>query len=128
MEDIFIVPRPILPGGAPAAGTARNPDRPKGSSFDQVFGDQLRKGEALKFSRHALSRMESRGIKIGSDEMARLRSAVDLVNTKGGKESLVLLDEKALVVSIKNGTVVTLVDKENLRGNVFTHIDSAVIA
>ena len=50
------------------------------------------------------------------------------VNAKGGRESLVMLDDTALVVSVKNDTVVTVVDREQLKNNVFTNIDSAVIA
>jgi flagellar operon protein len=48
--------------------------------------------------------------------------------SKGARESLVLLDQTAFVVSVPNRTVITVVDKENLKQNVFTNIDSAVIA
>jgi len=34
----------------------------------------------------------------------------------------------ALIVSIKNRTVITAVDGQSLKENVFTNIDSAVIA
>jgi flagellar operon protein len=72
--------------------------------------------------------MESRGIRFNAEEITRLQSAVDQANAKGARDSLVLLGETALVVSVKNNTVVTVMDKEGLRGNVFTNIDSAVIA
>lgn len=72
--------------------------------------------------------METRGISFNSNQMQRLESAVSQVNAKGGKESLVLLDDTALVVSAKNDTVITVVDREQLKNNVFTNIDSAVIA
>ena len=52
---------------------------------------------------------------------------VDKAAAKGCKESLVLVDNAALVVSIKNRTVITAVDKESLTDNVFTNIDSAVV-
>ena len=60
--------------------------------------------------------------------MERLRSAVDKAAGKGSRDSLVLMDDLAMVVSITNRTVVTVVDRENLKQNVFTNIDSAVIA
>jgi flagellar operon protein len=72
--------------------------------------------------------MESRGIAFDDNQMKRLESAVSQVGAKGGKESLVMLDDTALVVSVKNDTVVTVVDREQLKNNVFTNIDSAVIA
>ena len=52
---------------------------------------------------------------------------VDRAAAKGAKESLVLVDNAALVVSIKNRTVITAVDQAHLKENVFTNIDSAVI-
>jgi flagellar operon protein len=54
-------------------------------------------------------------------------SCVEKAAAKGAKESLVLVDEAALVVSIKNKTVITAVDKSALKDNVFTNIDSAII-
>ena len=53
---------------------------------------------------------------------------MDRAAQKGARESLVLLDDVALVVSIKNRTVITAVDAANLKENVFTNIDSAVFA
>ncbi|MCK4691269.1 MAG: flagellar protein, partial [Desulfuromonadales bacterium] len=82
----------------------------------------------VKFSRHAVDRMNSRGIQFNPNQLQRLETAVSQVAAKGGRESLVILDDTALVVSVKNDTVVTVVDREQLKNNVFTNIDSAVIA
>jgi flagellar operon protein len=59
--------------------------------------------------------------------MKQLQEAVGRARAKGARESLVLMGELALVVSVKNNTVITAVDGANLRENVFTNIDSAVI-
>lgn len=129
MDDRFrYFPPPI-----PPVVTSRPQPRPQapgagGDSFDRVLEEKLRPPCALQFSRHALSRMESRGIRLSGEEMDRLDAAVRAVGAKGGKESLVLLGDNALVVSVKNSTVVTVVDRASLQGNVFTNIDSAVIA
>ena len=129
MNDKFqFIPRPILP---PASGSPARPAtraRAEGPAFDQVLQQELNRPSGLQFSRHALQRMESRGIQFSGDEMTRLENAVQAVSAKGGRDSLVLLGEKALVVSARNSTVVTVVDRDNLQGNVFTNIDSAVIA
>lgn len=90
----------------------------------QTTGD----GSALRFSAHAQTRIQSRQIQLGSLEMQRIENAVQKAAGKGSRESLVLLDQTALVVSVPNRTVITVVDKDNLRQNVFTNIDSAVIA
>jgi flagellar operon protein len=126
-DRLFILPGPIrAPHKAPGA-TSGTRDKKPATSFDQVLEAQLRE-EPIRFSKHAAGRMESRGIRFNAEEITRLQSAVDLANAKGARDSLVLLGETALVVSVRNNTVVTVMDKEGLKGNLFTNIDSAVIA
>lgn len=100
------------------------PDSKK-TNFGQVLEKKLQ-GE-LKFSQHARQRLQSRNIELGEAEMARLENAVSKAREKGARDSLVLMDNLALVVSIKNNTVITAVDEQSLKENVFTNIDSAVI-
>jgi len=52
---------------------------------------------------------------------------VEKARQKGGRETLILLGDVALVVSVVNRTVITAIDGESLKENVFTQIDSAVI-
>ena len=72
--------------------------------------------------------MISRDINLSDAEMQKLESAVDRAEQKGAKESLILFENKAFIVSIPNKTVITAVDREHLNSNVITDIDSAVIA
>lgn len=126
-DRITIIPQPI---GTPRVQTPRNkqPNQVGGvGSFDQLLQNRIEQG-GIKFSKHAIERMQSRGIQFNSNQMQRLESAMTQVGAKGGNDSLVMLDNTALVVSVKNDTVVTVVDREQLRNNVFTNIDSAVIA
>jgi flagellar operon protein len=81
----------------------------------------------LKLSGHAKTRLASRNIELDRDAWERVIQGVDKAAQKGARESLVMLDDVALVVSIKNRTVITAVDRERLKENVFTNIDSAVI-
>lgn len=96
-------------------------------SFTQVLEQQLGKEEGLKFSAHAQSRLQSRNIELNSQDLSRLREGVAQAAAKGSRESLLLKDGVAFVVSIKNNTVITAVDAGSMKGNVFTNIDSAVI-
>lgn len=82
----------------------------------------------LHFSRHAQRRLEQRGIDIDGARMVRLEQAVGHAAAKGARESLILLDEMALVVSVQNRTVVTAMDQQAGKEQVFTNIDSVVIA
>lgn len=125
-DSLFIHPQPIQSTTVKkGASVATNPQ--DGISFKQVLGDQLSRGE-VRFSKHATQRMQSRGIQMSANELGRLNQAVRMADEKGSRDSLVLLDSAALVVSIKDNTVVTVTDKEQLKGNVFTNIDSAIIA
>lgn len=81
----------------------------------------------LKFSSHAVERMQSRGIRFDPDQMDRIHTAVDKARDKGAKETLVLADAAALIVSVKNNTVVTVMDSDKMKENVFTNIDSTVM-
>lgn len=82
----------------------------------------------VRFSAHARDRLESRQIVMTEQRQARLEDAVARADDKGANRSLVLLDNLALVVSVKNRVVITALDDSQAKGGVFTNIDSAVIA
>lgn len=83
--------------------------------------------QELMFSNHAVERMMSRGIKFGPEKMAKITEAIGKARDKGAKETLVLTDQAALIVSVKNNKVVTVMDSQALKENVFTNIDSTVM-
>lgn len=94
----------------------------KETSFERLLQQNL-----LKFSNHAAKRLEQRGIELGSRQLDEISSAVDKAAAKGSKESLILMKDMALIVSVPNRTVVTALDGKSMKDNVFTQIDSAVI-
>ncbi len=124
-EKIFIRP-PQLGGITTTNKPTTSPSSNSGTDFAEILAKQLGQDE-LKFSAHALKRLESRQIKLNQAELALLQEAVKKAEAKGAKESLILMEKLALVVSIKNRTVITAVDGNSLKDNVFTNIDSAVI-
>ncbi|MFN8847776.1 MAG: TIGR02530 family flagellar biosynthesis protein [Bdellovibrionales bacterium] len=113
----------------------------QGPSFKDTLKETLNRGtevaelkpgmseslEKVKFSNHALDRMRTRGITFTPDDVSRLNEAVNRAAAKGSKDSLVLMNDSALIVSVKNKTVVTVMDKTALKENVFTNIDSTVV-
>jgi flagellar operon protein len=94
--------------------------------FQQILQEKL-DVEELKFSNHALERLKRRNINLSNEQLNKLKSAVAKVASKGARDSLVLVDSVAFVVSVKNKTVITAIDGEQMKENVFTNIDSAVI-
>lgn len=119
--------RPPAPVGRPAPA----PSQPKTGgpgSFQELFTQALDEQRwGLKFSAHARSRVQSRNLELTPDRMERLRQAVDRAAQKGARESLILVDELALLVSVPHRTVITVMDGSQAKQNVFTNIDSAVI-
>lgn len=120
--------RPDVAGAsAPARrGAAERGATADGDSFGAVM-DRIA-GSSLTFSGHALKRIEQRGLKLDAERLQRLERAVDRAAEKGSRDSLVLLDELAVVVSVQNRTVVTAMDEASRKESVFTNIDSVVIA
>lgn len=101
-----------------------------GPSFGQILADQLSTASAkanVKFSGHAQTRLASRNISFTGDDIAKLGDAITRASAKGARESLMLMDQAALVVSVPNRTVITAVDKSSLKESIFTNIDSAMI-
>jgi len=96
-------------------------------NFSDILNEQLSKQSELKFSKHAEMRLRSRNINLSGTQLERINQAVTKAEGKGVKDSLIIVDDIALVVSVKNKTVVTVNDKNELKNNVFTNIDGAVI-
>ena len=127
MMQQFKIPRglPIQP--AQLRQTPRTRQVPsQQESFAQILDSKLQQ-QKLKFSAHATKRLESRNIRLSDEQLKTLEEAVEKARSKGGRDTLILLDNVALVVSVANRTVITVMDGENLKDNVFTQIDSAVI-
>jgi flagellar operon protein len=83
--------------------------------------------EPLRWSAHAKERLTQRRIAITPDDLQRLEGAVAKAADKGSRESLVLMDDMAFVVSVKNRVVITAVDRTGMKDQVFSNIDSAVL-
>ncbi|HEY4280296.1 MAG TPA: TIGR02530 family flagellar biosynthesis protein [Conexibacter sp.] len=125
-----LVPPGVSPVAAPSrgAGQARRDAPVQGPSFSDVLRTTSTPARGVEFSRHALQRLERRGIDLGGETLNRLSDGVDRAAGKGSRESVVFVDGTAFVVSVRNRTVITAVDPEHMREHVFTNIDSAVIA
>lgn len=92
------------------------------ASFEEMLQDRL-----LHFSNHAVKRLEQRGIQLRPEQLHQIESAIDNAAAKGAKDSLILMKDMALIVNVHNRTVVTAMDGNSMKDNVFTQIDSAII-
>ncbi|MBD3217183.1 MAG: flagellar protein [candidate division Zixibacteria bacterium] len=85
------------------------------------------KADGLEFSKHLMERINRRKLQVGPEETRKLSEAMNKAEAKGSKDSLVLLNDLAFIVSVHNRTVVTAMDKNKMNEGVFTNIDSAII-
>jgi flagellar operon protein len=96
-------------------------------NFAEILEQTNQQQTQLKFSEHAKARLRDRQIEFSEQDQAKIYGAVENAAQKGAEESLLLLKDIALVVSIKNRTVITAVDQQEQSQKVFTNIDSAII-
>lgn len=98
------------------------------TSFERILKEKQElshKDSTIRFSKHASERLLSRNIDLSKAQLERLSSAANKAREKGMKESLVMIDNLAFIVNIKNNTVVTAI--KDTEEAVFTNIDGAVI-
>jgi flagellar operon protein len=136
-NDVKPVQQPgIIPGPAPRpVGHPVEIPPTSAPSFRSVFENASQaqpstapsSTEQLKFSAHAMQRLQSRNISLTSDDVTKMNAMADKAAAKGAKNSLFIVRDVAMVVSIKNRTVITAVDSDSMKENVFTNIDSAAI-
>lgn len=100
---------------------------PKATAFAAELDSARQAISALKFSGHALERLSERGITLSESDIARLAQAVDEAAAKGARETLVLMDRSAFIVSVPNRVVITAVPSQDTENVVFTKIDSVVV-
>jgi flagellar operon protein len=105
----------------------------EGISFEEILKSRQQiktsvVNEEVKFSKHASMRLNDRNIELSEEQLERLNDGTQKASEKGINESLVLVDDLAFIVNVKNNTVVTAMDQTETKKNIFTNIDGAVIA
>jgi len=127
--DIFFNPNsigPVKPAEGEGDGKPASKAPVKAGDFAAILRE-AHAGQPVHFSSHAKSRLSSRGIEPGPEILTKLESAVDRAAAKGSRDSLVLIDSLAFIVAVGNRTVVTAFGLDQLKDDIVTNIDSAVI-
>jgi flagellar operon protein len=108
----------------PSQGQPQKTGRP-GNDFEKTFLETLKqKKEPVKLSAHALDRMDARQIVLDEADMVKINEAVDTLEKKGARESLLLYKDAAFIASIRNRTIITAMKDGEL--DTVTNIDSAL--
>lgn len=111
-------------------GIRRKQDSGNSGTGKAGFGDFLSSEmtvDRIRFSQHAMERISSRNINITGKQMEDIDKAVRKASDKGIKDSLILMENTALIVNVRNRTVVTAMESSKLKDNVITNIDGTII-
>lgn len=95
-------------------------------NFADILNDKIKNKDTFVLSAHAAERLKSRNISFSEKDMKTINEGINKAEEKGCKESVIFYKDNALVTSIKNRTVITVLDKNSSKGNVFTNVDSVV--
>jgi flagellar operon protein len=100
------------------------------SEFQNLLKEKIETTKAdhgIQLSTHAAKRLQERNLEMDSTEFFKLRDAIDKLKSKGGQDSLVITEKAAYIVDVGNNKIVTAIDKNDMKENVFTKIDSTVV-
>jgi len=122
--DLIISPRAVHAKLKARQSAAVSP----ADTFDRLLNREIQRQSGLKFSAHAVKRLESRNIHLSEQQRLRLSQAVEEAARKGVRDSLILLNRLAFIVNVKNRTVITAMDQAQMQEKgIFTNIDGAMI-
>lgn len=102
-------------------------EQSKESSFKELLNEKQAQINALSFSKHATERIEQRNIDIDESVEDKLNEALEQAKDKGLKNVLVMIDSSAFILNTLSNKVITALNNSELKGNIFTNIDGAVI-
>ncbi|WP_216827982.1 TIGR02530 family flagellar biosynthesis protein [Alkalihalobacterium elongatum] len=96
-------------------------------NFQNILETEINSSEGIKLSKHAEKRMEERGISIENNQWKVIENKLKEAKLKGVQDSLVILNNAALVVSTKNKTVITALDRTEAGKQIFTNINGTIL-
>jgi flagellar operon protein len=129
ISELYRNLNPISPTGpaSPKPGPAAPAGKPGApSEFDKILNGNLAP-KSLSLSSHAETRIKSREIPWDAALEKRISGGIDAAEKKGSRETLILAGDVAVIANVKTRTVVTAMDRSQLKEKVFTNIDSAVL-
>jgi flagellar operon protein len=94
------------------------------SEFNEILGTL---SGGVKVTNHAAQRLMERKIDFSGDEFLKVNKAIDQLKNKGGNDALIITGTAAYIVDVQKNKLVTAVDRDQLKDNVFTNIDSTIL-
>ncbi len=118
--------RQLQPKPFHVASNQKTVNQPQ-STFEQLLQEKLQGKESLQFSKHSKERIVQRGIEMTEELLGRMNEAATSAKQKGAKDVVMIDKEAVFIVSIPNNTVITAMNGNEMKQNIFTKIDGAVL-
>ena len=94
-------------------------------SFRDVLKDVKSPKEGFTVSKHAAQRLNE--INFTKDDMNKIEKGFQIAKEKNSKNTVMIYKDIALIASVENKTLITAIEKERAKENIFTNVDSVVI-
>ena len=95
------------------------------NGFQRILEESINRNEKVKISAHAQQRMIERDINLEEKDLNLIKKAMNNLEKKGARESLMLYKDMAFIASVNNRTIITAMEYEDI--DVVTNIDSAIV-
>ena len=109
---------PVQSPGPEVRGTS-------GGGFGELLRQECARAD-VQFSKHAISRAEERGIEITPSLIDQIKGSMVRAQAKGATNILAMDTEKAFIINVPHGKVITAITQDEMKDSVFTNIDGAV--
>ena len=109
----------------PKNSSLENKDRNQNVNFKDILNETINKQRDYTVSKHASERLKN--LDFNEEDMKKIGEGFKIAEEKGSKNSVMLYKDVALITSIENKTVITAVENERSKKNIYTNIDSVVI-
>lgn len=129
IDRIHVQPQHSAPVQTRAAGQQCD----GGASFGDLFRQEVERTQvqqpsrAITFSKHAMARAEERGIQVDDTLLSQLSDSLEQAQAKGTTNILAFDTNRAFIINVPHGRVITTMSQEEMKENIFTNIDGAVI-
>lgn len=107
-----------------AIGDSAN-SKQKKAKFQDVLDGVKSKDQSFTVSKHAASRLNE--INFTKEDMEQIQKGFKIAQDKNSKNTVMLYKDIALIASVENKTLITAVEKDRAKDNIFTNVDSVVI-
>ena len=84
-----------------------------------------KKNDGFIVSKHAALRLKE--INFTDEDIRNIEKGFKIAKEKNSKNAVMLYKDVALIASVENNTLITAVEKERAKDNIFTNVDSVVI-